>query len=204
VIAGFTAEQREKAEQVFTDFEWKPLAAASAVEVSRATRSGERVAVKVQRSQVAEIVARDTQAMLFLAASCNGEPPSACAWTCWRLLTSSPTPWVKNSISLTRHVPLSGSGPTVLMIKGYAFPGFTRTCALAGRLSFEEVHDRPVSDTASPMPRQELSDRLLASYLGQILRDGAFHADPYPGNIRLDKDGTLHLLDFGSIGILDA
>ncbi len=34
--------------------------------------------------------------------------------------------------------------------------------------------------------------------------DGTFHADPHPGNILLLTDGRLGLLDFGSVGRIDA
>jgi ubiquinone biosynthesis protein len=34
--------------------------------------------------------------------------------------------------------------------------------------------------------------------------DGVFHADPHPGNILLLRDGRLGLLDFGSVGRIDA
>ena len=34
--------------------------------------------------------------------------------------------------------------------------------------------------------------------------DGIFHADPHPGNILVRTDGTLALLDFGSIGRIDS
>lgn len=35
------------------------------------------------------------------------------------------------------------------------------------------------------------------------MRNGVFHADPHPGNVMLLEDGTLGLLDFGSVGRLD-
>ena len=55
-------------EEVFAAFDWTPLAAASIGQVHRATLvSGEVVVVKVQRPRVADIVSRDTQAMLSLA-----------------------------------------------------------------------------------------------------------------------------------------
>jgi ubiquinone biosynthesis protein len=75
-------------------------------------------------------------------------------------------------------------------------------------LVMEEVVGRPVSDQAaldaSPVPRDELARRLLASFLGQVLEDGLFHGDPHPGNIFVDAAGRLWLLDFGSVGRLDA
>ncbi len=32
---------------------------------------------------------------------------------------------------------------------------------------------------------------------------GVFHGDPHPGNMRVLPDGTICLLDFGMVGILD-
>ena len=44
---------------------------------------------------------------------------------------------------------------------------------------------------------------MLASFLEQILRDGYYHADPHPGNVLIDSEGILWLLDFGAIGQID-
>ncbi|MFL5830825.1 MAG: AarF/UbiB family protein, partial [Solirubrobacteraceae bacterium] len=66
---------------------------------------------------------------------------------------------------------------------------------------------RSVSDHAAvdavPVSRTELARHLLASFLGQILRDGYYHADPHPGNVMIDAEGTLWLLDFGAVGRID-
>ncbi|HEY2313672.1 MAG TPA: AarF/UbiB family protein, partial [Streptosporangiaceae bacterium] len=54
------------------------------------------------------------------------------------------------------------------------------------------------------LDRAELSRALLRSMIYQITEGGVFHADPHPGNIMLLTDGRLALLDFGSVGRLDA
>jgi predicted unusual protein kinase regulating ubiquinone biosynthesis (AarF/ABC1/UbiB family) len=36
-----------------------------------------------------------------------------------------------------------------------------------------------------------------------LLRHSIFHADPHPGNISVDNDGTLILYDYGMVGSLD-
>jgi len=54
------------------------------------------------------------------------------------------------------------------------------------------------------LDRAELARALLRSMVYQITEGGVFHADPHPGNILLLTDGRLALLDFGSVGRLDA
>jgi ubiquinone biosynthesis protein len=54
------------------------------------------------------------------------------------------------------------------------------------------------------LDRDALSRALLRSMVYQITEGGVFHADPHPGNILLLTDGRLALLDFGSVGRLDA
>ena len=51
--------------------------------------------------------------------------------------------------------------------------------------------------------RDELTRTILEVILRQILVDGVFHADLHGGNILLTPEGSLALLDFGSVGRLD-
>jgi ubiquinone biosynthesis protein len=54
------------------------------------------------------------------------------------------------------------------------------------------------------LDRQALACALLEFMLRQIMLDGVLHADPHPGNVLVLADGRLGLLDFGSVGRLDA
>jgi ubiquinone biosynthesis protein len=62
---------------------------------------------------------------------------------------------------------------------------------------------RPLIDERG-LDRDALSRALLRSLVYQITEGGVFHADPHPGNVLLLTDGRLALLDFGSVGRLDA
>ena len=55
---------------------------------------------------------------------------------------------------------------------------------------------------AAGLDPQELADRLLNSFLTQIFEVGIFHADPHPGNILVEDDGTIVLIDLGAVGRL--
>ncbi|MFD0822293.1 AarF/UbiB family protein, partial [Micromonospora zhanjiangensis] len=51
--------------------------------------------------------------------------------------------------------------------------------------------------------RREVAAALLGTMLDQVLETGMFHVDVHPGNVLVDADGTLGLLDLGSVGRLD-
>jgi predicted unusual protein kinase regulating ubiquinone biosynthesis (AarF/ABC1/UbiB family) len=44
-----------------------------------------------------------------------------------------------------------------------------------------------------------LVETLIESYARMMLRDGVFHADPHPGNLLVDAEGRIILLDFGMV-----
>ncbi len=46
--------------------------------------------------------------------------------------------------------------------------------------------------------RRDLAARLVRAYCHMLFKDGFYHADPHPGNILIEPDGTLVLLDFGA------
>jgi ubiquinone biosynthesis protein len=195
-------------EEVFATFQWKPLAAASIGQVHKATLvSGEEVVVKVQRPQVADVVARDTQAMLALARFVQRRTSFGLQYDVVTLVREF-TDAVNAELDFTRE---GHSGERVRANRGQDtgihIPAVHLDLCTRRLLVLEEVSGRPVSDAAAldanPVPREVLADRLLECFLAQILEDGVFHADPHPGNILVDDDGTLNLLDFGSTGILD-
>jgi predicted unusual protein kinase regulating ubiquinone biosynthesis (AarF/ABC1/UbiB family) len=51
--------------------------------------------------------------------------------------------------------------------------------------------------------RTELAERLQRIYLKMIMDDGVFHADPHPGNLAVDEEGTIIFYDFGMSGRVD-
>jgi ubiquinone biosynthesis protein len=50
--------------------------------------------------------------------------------------------------------------------------------------------------------RRDLATCLLRAYSRMLFKDGFYHADPHPGNILVQKDGLIVLLDFGAVATL--
>jgi ubiquinone biosynthesis protein len=49
---------------------------------------------------------------------------------------------------------------------------------------------------------KRIAERGMNLYLMQMFEYGYFHADPHPGNILIKQDGTICLIDFGMVGKL--
>ncbi len=60
----------------------------------------------------------------------------------------------------------------------------------------DQLQDRVASGAISP---NALVETLIESYARMMLRDGVFHADPHPGNLLVDREGRIILLDFGMV-----
>jgi len=50
---------------------------------------------------------------------------------------------------------------------------------------------------------QEISERLITAFCKMILEDGFYHADPHPGNVLINENGDIVLLDFGATAVLN-
>ena len=202
------AELGEPVAQAFDEFESEPLAAASIGQTHRAKlHGGLPVVVKVQRPGMEAMVQRDG-AVLGLVARTLERRVEAARRIGARELAEELIESIEAELDFQRE---ASAGMRLRANRkddvGVAIPAVHRTLTTRRVLAMEEVKGRPLTDSgavdAVPVERAELARRLLSSFLGQILQDGYYHADPHPGNILLDAEGTLWLLDFGSVGRLD-
>jgi ubiquinone biosynthesis protein len=72
-------------------------------------------------------------------------------------------------------------------------------------LVMERLDGVSLSEAGPDTPNRDgLARTLLDTMLRQVMLDGVFHADPHPGNVLLLAGGGLGMIDFGSVGRLDA
>ncbi len=206
VLASELAEPVEKA---FATFDHQPLAAASIGQTHRATlHDGRAVVVKVQRPGLEEVVQRDSAVLSFAASQLERRVEVA-----RRIGVRALADELITSISAELDYGREAIAGMRLRESrsadvGVQIPMVHPTLSTSRILVMDEVRGRSISDAAAldavPLARKELARRLLASFLAQILNDGYYHADPHPGNVLIDREGTLWLLDFGAVGRIDA
>lgn len=208
VRAVLEAELDAPVAETFRSFDWQPLAAASIGQTHRAVlRDGTRVVVKVQRPGIDEVVRRDATVLRLIVRQLERRVPSVRSLGL-KDLSEELISGIEEELDYL-HEASVGMRLRELCTsdEGVAVPGVFRSISTARVLVMEEVVGGSIADRqlvdGAPVPRHEIAGRLLSSFLRQVLADGVFHADPHPGNIMLDAEGTIWLLDFGSVGVLD-
>ena len=74
-------------------------------------------------------------------------------------------------------------------------------------LTMERIHGICVRDVQAldkaGFDRRELAKRSVSLWLKMVFEGEAFHADPHPGNLFVEPDGRLGLVDFGMTSMVD-
>ncbi|GII75826.1 ubiquinone biosynthesis protein UbiB [Sphaerisporangium rufum] len=206
------AELPGPVDEVFAEFDRTPLAAASVAQVYAARlHSGERVVVKVRRPGVEDVVERDLDIVARLARTLHSRTRWARAIGV-RDLARGFAEALREELDFrveAANMAAVAAGPDRSPVRVPA--PYPSLCG--GRvLVMERLDGTPLGAamtggqeaTDAAADRTDLARVLFEALLRQIMLDGVFHADPHPGNIMLLADGRLGLLDFGSVGRLDA
>jgi ubiquinone biosynthesis protein len=202
------AEFERPLASLFARFEDTAVAAASIAQVHFAvTTEGAEVAVKVLRPGIARAMARDLDLFLWLARLAERTQPQL-----RRLKPVEVVETFAQSVQLEMDLRFEAAAASELAENFAGDPGFRvpridwlRT----GRtvLTTERIGGIRVDDRAALVAAGHDVDAVLRNAAGaffkQVFRDGFFHADLHPGNMFVDEDGALAVVDFGIMGRLD-
>jgi ubiquinone biosynthesis protein len=198
-------------DDVFASFDWTPIASASISQVYRATLPDSTpVIVKVQRPGLDDTVALDSAAIMQIARLIERRTPLGLSVRPAELaqeFVDSVVEELDFGIEAQNGAVL---GEALAEVPGVRIPKISPE--LSGRqILTQELIDAPNvgellrdDEQAEEIDRRALADRLIAVFLRQIFTIGTFHADPHPGNILVDPDGTIVLIDLGGVGRLGA
>lgn len=201
-------EFEDRLENIYKEFDEKPVAAASVSQVHRARlSSGKQVAVKVQRPGIERIIDLDLDILKDLAHFIDHHTKYGKSYDCSGMVLEFENT-IKNELDFTKEAENADTfkqnfaqdeGITVPEVKWIYTTKrvLTMECIEGIRVDNYNVLDK------SGIDRRILAKKLATSICNQILRDGFFHADPHSGNIQVLPDGTIVFLDLGMVGYLN-
>lgn len=193
-----------KPEELFASFNKTPIAAASIGQVHRATlKSGESVVVKVQHNNIEDIAEVDLnimQKLTNLTAYFFDIKGMEYAYTQVRKMIEEELDFTKEASSMQQIAANLVDEPQVKIPT--IVPEFSTQRVLTSEFcegvkisNIQQVEDWGIN-------RSDLANRLVHAYCKMVFEDGLYHADPHPGNIMVQQDGTIVFIDFGAVASL--
>jgi ubiquinone biosynthesis protein len=191
--------------EVFAFFKVEPEASASLGQVHEATtHEGHRVAVKVQHIGVESMARADLKTIkrilgivrfFFKTRGLNNYYREI------KAMILDELDFEKEAKHIEAIAANFKGNDTVI------FPRVYKDLSTSRVLTMEYVDGIKITDveelTRQGLDPSEITKSLLTVYCQMIFVDGLYHADPHPGNVLVQADGRLVLLDFGAVGHLD-
>ncbi|HEX6799077.1 MAG TPA: AarF/ABC1/UbiB kinase family protein [Ktedonobacterales bacterium] len=208
VRATLAQELGRPLDEVFAFFDMTPLASASIGQAHAATLpDGTEVVVKLRRPHVVEQVETDLQILLDLALRAGRRWEAARHYD---LLTIAQ----EFAQTLRHELDYVHEAQNVERIadnfdgeSDIHIPHVYWETTTSRMLTLERIYGIKFTDTeaieAQGLDRAEIAHRAARLLLTMILDHGFFHADPHPGNVLIERDGRIGLIDFGMAGEVD-
>jgi ubiquinone biosynthesis protein len=198
-------ETRLPINKIFSEFNEKPMAAASIAQVHHGTLAdGSDVIIKVQRPKIREQIETDINILTTIAQLMDTHIPESRFFnpvgiveefsrTVRKELDFSEE--AKNSCRFRKHFK---DNPNIYIPKVYN-EFVTEKVLIMERIDGVRIDDIPAIDSMG-LDRKELAKLGVDAYFKMVLEDGFFHADPHPGNIYAMPTGQIGFMDFGIVG----
>ncbi|UAB78177.1 2-polyprenylphenol 6-hydroxylase [Erythrobacter sp. SCSIO 43205] len=195
-------------EALFSEIDPDPVGAASIAQVHKGvTTDGRKVAIKVLRPGIREKFAKDIQTYEWAAAhveAMGGEAQRLRP----RLTIANFKRWTNSELDLRREAASASElAEDMRGVDGYRIPAIDWDRTNGRVMTVEWVDGIKISRRdeliAAGHDLEQLSQRLVISFLTQAISAGFFHADMHQGNLFVQDDGTIVAIDFGIMGRID-
>lgn len=197
-------------EEIFADLTETPMASASIGQVHRAKLrvldGTADVVVKVQRSNVRDVVQRDIDLLYWFAHAVERSIPELRLYQPVKMVgefdraITAELDYVQEADNAERFA-RNFDGMTVVK-----FPGVYRQACAKRVLTLELLDGKKIYDAIAAGTKGEVIARKSVEIIvKQMFEDGFFHADPHPGNVLIlgeVDDPVIGLIDLGMVGRL--
>ncbi|MCB9532178.1 MAG: AarF/ABC1/UbiB kinase family protein [Myxococcales bacterium] len=191
---------------LFEQFDREPLACASIAQVHRAVlrSSGTPVVVKVQRRSISAAIESDLNILHFLARRAEAAVPELQLMDPVGIVREFDKALRKELDFRNEAFNLRKFAANFAGFEGLVVPKVFDEVSTSRVLVMEFISG--VKITTAPrvlsVDPYVVAPRMLRALFKMIFQDGFFHGDLHPGNILIQQDGTIGLIDFGLVGRL--
>ncbi|WP_442596096.1 ABC1 kinase family protein [Neobacillus sp. D3-1R] len=193
-------------EEKLLALERKAVASASIGEVYRGVlKDGTEVAVKVQRPTIQSIVKTDFRTLSIIIWFAHHFAPVPKGFISFKMLYQELKQVIERELDFKKERETAEHFQNRFhSFAQLKIPQVYPELSTSQVLVMEWVDGIRITDVdfllRSNIDRDELAQRLFRVFLPQWLEAGIFHADPHSGNVLVQPDGTIVLLDFGMVG----
>ncbi len=193
--------------EIFSEFEYKPIASASIAQVHAATlKDGTPVVVKVQRPRLNEIVAADLRVLRFFASLMARVPRGDLANP--KGVVEDFQANLADELDFRREAKNLDEFNEIMALHALdrvAAPKPLHELSSPRVLVMERFYGHRIDDkeVLASLPEDEIEARLLMgmrAWFRCLLVHGFFHGDVHAGNLMTLEDGRVGFLDFGIVG----
>ncbi|WP_302081431.1 ABC1 kinase family protein [Salinibaculum rarum] len=200
-------EELGPVEERFAEFDTDAISGASLGQVYYAEIDGKPVAVKIRRPGVKDLVESDLKVVRWSIPLLIRFVGDAQAFSL-ETLADEFDRTIRQEMDYNREARmLTEIKANFQDNDDIRIPEVIGTHSTGRVLTMEYVPGTKISDVeeldTQHLDRTRLAETLQRAYLDMIIEDGVFHADPHPGNLAVQDDGTLVFYDFGMSGYVD-
>jgi ubiquinone biosynthesis protein len=202
-------ELKGKLGDLYATFDEKPLAAASIGQVHVATlnKTGEKVAVKIQRPNITETIKADIEILKNLAVVLERTFKSIDRFDPKGIIDEFSHMMMRELDYTIEARNIQRFKNNMKDIEGLVIPKVFWKLSSRKVITMEFIDGAPI-DKVEQLKKwktdfKAITDILGKAYIKQVFVDGFFHGDPHQGNIFVLRGNKVCLLDFGAIGFLD-
>ncbi|OPY37192.1 MAG: putative ubiquinone biosynthesis protein UbiB [Methanoregula sp. PtaU1.Bin051] len=191
----------------FLEIDETPLASASIGQVHCAVlKDGTKVAVKIQRPGIPELIENDLAILMSMAERIDAVFPEIRVYNPVGMVQDF-AQQIRKELDFTRDARNADRmARNFKEVPGIRFPRIYWEYSSPKMLVMEFIEgvriDNPGAIQSMGVDPHDVGVRGFNAYLKMIFEDGFFHGDPHPGNLLVTKTGDVVFLDFGIVGVL--